>query len=282
MKTKNILSLTAAVLSGTSVFASIQVPVGNALLQDFSGATAPLFTEWSTNPLFGTVPAAGLLYGGGGTAITDNTTFNNQVALLASTDVNQPVISGSALGTNQQAKWRSDLQHLATQPTGLSFNAIMANMTNAAAVPLTGISLSWVGGIDLAPSVNVNATDDNGYLNGHRLYYSTTGLLNSFQPVTSPLNAQTQVGNYLFPAATTGTPSQTWTASITFPASVAPGAPFYLMWVDDNAATNNDGAYYIDNVQVTGVPEPTSVIALLAGLGVLASRRRRPSALPRN
>ncbi len=249
-------------LLATSARAAIPVPVGNAPLQNFT--ILPALTDWSTQAAV--TPATGPFAGAGG-GITGDTSFDTQVALLAASDMGTVLLSGAASGTSQSAKWRSDLQHAATQPTGVSFNGIMATMSNAAAVPLTSINLSWTGGVDLAASTNVNATDDNGYLNGHRLYYSTsaTGAAGSFLPV----------GNYLFPASTTATPSQTWAATINFPTSVAPSAQFYLLWVDDNALTNNDGAYFIDDVQVTGVPEPTSVATLLAGLGILASRRRR-------
>jgi hypothetical protein len=142
----------------------------------------------------------------------------------------------------------------------------MGNLLVGGTNSLTGMSVVWDSAIDLASTAGANT--DDAIFNGHRLYYSVGGAVGSFKPVANYLFASgsvlnsTAIGNV---------------ANIVFDSAVAPGTNIYVVWADDNAAINADGAYGIDNVSFTGVavPEPSLLGALLVIGGMSLGRRRR-------
>lgn len=56
-----------------------------------------------------------------------------------------------------------------------------------------------------------------------------------------------------------------------------PDTDLWLRWEDTQLAGNADDGLAIDNVRFSAVPEPSSLLLLLAGAGIAAARRRRPS-----
>ncbi len=61
-----------------------------------------------------------------------------------------------------------------------------------------------------------------------------------------------------------------------FTASVADGGSLYVAFLYDQSGAGN--AFYIDNLSITAVPEPTAAATLLLGLGALFFTRRRQRA----
>ncbi|HUP82202.1 MAG TPA: hypothetical protein VM260_26855 [Pirellula sp.] len=93
-------------------------------------------------------------------------------------------------------------------------------------------------------------------LPGHRVYWSLSGNVNTWNPI----------GNF----GTVGTvnfnvPFGTWAA----------GTDAYVLWLDDNAATNPDGLYTLDNVAFTAVPEPSSGLLGLSAIIAVGVKRRK-------
>ncbi len=237
-----------------------------------TAGAAPGVSDWSTTS-FTAAQTTGPFAANSGT-ITDDATFNTQVALLAASDMVTALASVVANGTNSKGKIVTASNvgpftspHLATQATTLSFTGLLGNLVVGGINPLTGMNVVWDSGIDLAASLTT-AGSDSAYLNGHRLYYSVGGAVGSFKPVA----------NYLWASGTaTNTTTLNNTANIVFDSVVLPGTSVYVLWGDDNAATNNDGSFAIDNVRFTGVavPEPAllSTVLLLGGFSALRRRR---------
>jgi hypothetical protein len=236
------------------------------------GAVAPPIADWSTNANFATVPTTGTFAGGGG-GITNVATFDSALALAAASDMAAALQVVTANGTNQQGKYVNSSvlgqftsPHLATQSTGLSWTGIMGNLIVGGTSSLSGMSVVWDSAIDLASTAG--ATTDDGFANGHRLYYSVGGAVGSFKPVA----------NYFFASgAAVNSTMLNNTANIVFDSPAAPGTSIYVVWGDDNALTNVDGAFAIDNVRFTGtaVPEPSLLGTMLFAVGMGVSRRRR-------
>jgi len=108
-----------------------------------------------------------------------------------------------------------------------------------------------------------------------RVYYSTTSAtggyirinqLDFFAPQTDPANADRPLdGN--------AAANRTYLTSGALATTIAPGAKFYIRWYDQNDLNTRDHGLAIDDVQVTGTPEPAAIG--LMGLGITAMLRRR-------
>jgi hypothetical protein len=238
---------------------------------DSYGAAGPAASNWSTTAL--TAAAATGPFAVGSGTITNTATFDTQLSLLAATDMATALAVVAANGTNAKGKYVNSNTvgiftnpHLATQVTALSWSGIMGNLVVGGTDNLTGMSVVWDSAIDAVSAAG--ATADDGFVNGHRLYYSVGGAVGSFKPVANYFFASGSLVN----ASTLNN-----TANIVFDSPAAPGTSIYVVWADDNAATNADGGYAIDNVRFTGiaVPEPSLLGSLLVLGGISLGRRRR-------
>ena len=184
-------------------------------------------------------------FAGGAGTITNTTNFDAQLALLAANDMFTALNSSIAVGTNQKGKIITASNvgpftspHLATQVTSLSWTGVMGNLVVGGTSSLTGMSVVWDSGIDVASTTGANT--DDAVFNGHRLYYSVGGAVGSFKPVASYLFASGSAVNSTI---------LNNTANIVFDSPVAPGTNVFVVWADDNALANVDGAFAIDNVR---------------------------------
>jgi hypothetical protein len=238
---------------------------------DSYGAVGPAASDWSTTSL--TAATTTGTFAAAAATITNVATFDTQLNLLAATDMATALAVVTGNGTNQKGKYVNSNAigaftnpHLATQVTSLSWSGVMGNLVVGGTDSLSGMSVVWDSAIDLASGAG--ATADDGFANGHRLYYSVGGAVGSFKPVA----------NYFFASGSlVNTTALNNAANIVFDSPAAPGTSIYVVWADDNAATNVDGGYAIDNVRFTGiaVPEPSLLGSMLVLGGITLARRRR-------
>lgn len=172
--------------------------------------------------------------------------------LASGTGANQlgALATVASYGTGVNARWNSTTGAIFTQPTNNYYQALLATVTNSTGGTLNSLSLTY----DL---YNVSNTADENHVNGHRVYFSTTGAAGSWVNLSDFNGIDDTTANL-----TTTINGLNW----------ASGTSVYVMWADDNASSA-DATLALDNVRWTAVPEPS--VALLGGLGVLGLLRRR-------
>lgn len=158
---------------------------------------------------------------------------------------------------------------------GFGNHSLDLRLTNNTGQAITSFSLTYDGEVWI-----------NSGASGFTMYYSTTGLANSwtlmgstfnFAPTTAYPAAGSPAGNGENEALD-GNLSANRNASIggvyTPTEAIAAGSTFYLRWYDGNDGGTTDRGVAIDNVLITAVPEPTA-LALLGGLGMFTAFSRR-------
>ena len=234
MRKSNLLTsllLTASIAwSGTSAEAAIPVGVGGAGPLTFG--TAPVQADF-----------AGAVLRGVGTTFADATTLDPAVQTI---DVSSNFFS--ALLTVAEAtpsthagafRYNSTGRYLQARPTTGGTNAasvLLGTFQNTSGGDLPNLSLSY----DFAVFVPLA-----GQLPGFNVYYSLTGLPNSW--VVIPSLTQNEVAGNHSAALSLGS----WPAS----------ALLYVLWVDDNADAITDPGYSIDNLAIAlpGIPPSISI-----------------------
>ena len=257
-----------ATLTVTS-HASISL-TGGTVTETFTAQ--PPATSWST-----TAAVAGVFGTSAATITTDNTAdgrvgtaaFQTGVVTAAflSTQLPAAAIAGTvANGTNAQTLYHST-GFVGTPPTGSDGTLLMATLTNNTGGTILSLSVAYDLGIQ-----NNNVPQATGLqleeIPGHRVYWSLTGLANSWTPI----------GDFGFRATGVTTDPATRTQGFSMVAPVANwanGTNAYIVWLDDNATNNPDGTYYLDNIAFTPTPEPTSGLLAMSALGVFGLVRRR-------
>ena len=156
--------------------------------------------------------------------------------------------------TNNLARWNSSNMGLQTRPTGNRATTLLATLVNDSGSSTSSVSISY----DFV--VEDNAGDEQ--VPGFQAFYSVAGDGSDWMAIPE------------FTGLTGSAPS----VNLTPTGGWNPGDNLYILWVDDNAASNNgtviDDGLLIDNFTVV-VPEPSSIV--LGALGLLAGigRRRR-------
>lgn len=225
---------------------------GTTGLQTFDAI--PAAADWSTI-------STGIA--GDQATINSVATLNTFVASLTAATVSNTLGSSTTNppSANAAARWNGTNFYLQTRPTGVAATVLMATLANGSGSSVTGITLAYDLGRTNAnpPTAAIPEVIDN-----HILYYSLTGLANSWEQMTFSSSLNTTPGTVV-PTLASQTLSSPWLN----------GSNLYLLWADDNV-DGTDDAFTIDNFTVRGIPEPGA--GLLAGIaaacGLIVRRRR--------
>lgn len=177
---------------------------------------------------------------------------------------------------------------LSTSPTGITGNALQLSLTNNTGSALSSVAISY----DIVKFYDGNkqSSIEAGYpvgeeLPGYQLFYSLNGSTWSNVSALNPVSTADGI-HPLMPVGTvnnngvTGPVDYSVTsisnANLTFASAWGVGQTLKLRWVDDNAINiSADQIIGLNNVSIAAVPEPETYAMFLAGLGLLALRRRR-------
>src|SRR5688572_15962487 len=141
--------------------------------------------------------------------------------------------TGNAPGANANAVWSSTGLYLQTRPTGNRATVLMGKFVNNTGSNVTQVTISYrltiTGG---------GGSEESG--RGTRVYFSLSGLQNSWTNVPSLNNMQFTEDSFIA-AASVGL---NWTN----------GGSFFLAWLDDNSSAGTDSGNQYDNfsLRVTG------------------------------
>ena len=217
---KKLLSTTTLILAITAlnVVAAISIgPGGTSGTVTFADATPPPLDEWATRSI-----------GGGSGDYATTVALDDAVNLVAASTINTnfPTTATVPPGNrNLLARYNTGGQYLQTFPTGNGATLVMATVTNGTGQAATTFTLTY----DLTNPTT--ATGNEGNLPGHRVYFSFTGLPQSWQPIPG-------LSGSALPGAKSGS----------FNLGNWPdGAPIYIVWADDNG-DGDDPCWTIDNV----------------------------------
>ncbi len=224
------LPLAALLVGAVSTQAQISVNLGVNPTIDFS-ATPPA-SEWSTST---NTPGFGL-QGGGAGGLANPAAVDAAAQNVDHTTVNEalPAFTGG-FAANARTRHKSDSGLVVLQPTSVAANVLKATLRNTSGGTMTGLGVQYM--YNLHGGVPTGGSEDTE-VPGLRAYYSTSGAPGSWTFIP-----QFTVG--------LGVPSNTVSAIL--PVNWADGTDMYIMWVDDNTATNPDGTNSIDNVVFTGM-----------------------------
>ncbi len=224
--TKTLITLLAALGCATGVLKA-QISVGPTGVGPIDFSTTPLPpSEWATLDI--TTGNAG--------------TYSNPAAVdagaqtLDQSTITTPLGIATANGTARLARQNTTAGYLVTQPTGVPAAVLKATLRNTSGATLTDITVSYNFIVAVA-----GVTDEAP---GHRVFYSTTGLPDSWQ---------------LLPSLSGLTASAAVSAGITL--NWLDNTDIYLLWLDDNNQTGADGAFAIDNFAVVPGLPPCPAIA---------------------
>jgi hypothetical protein len=151
-------------------------------------------------------------------------------------------------------------------------STIGASFVNDTGLPLAGVTIAYTG--EQWRRGNGNLPDTLNFAYSTDATSLTTGTwadenaLDLNSPVTTnPRNVALDGNAAANRTAVAGT--------LVFATPVAPGATFFIRWVDFNSTAQED-ALGIDDFSITPVPEPATVLGVAAaGLGLLGWARRR-------
>jgi outer membrane protein assembly factor BamB len=181
---------------------------------------------WSTYSVPRSAPADGKI-----------ATCHLRMASIAAEDITGTLGTKAAAGPDANAYWNSGLQRVVTQPTGGECTLLMATLLNQAEGTVDSLAVSYTMA-DTVPGVKEA-------IKGHLVYYSLTGASDSWIYAGS---------NVMAKLPGTNTVSFTLTSL-----SWQPGANLYIVWMDDNGASNPDGDFSIDDITFTPTVPPFGV-----------------------
>ena len=227
------IAVLLASLAGTSALrAATLVPLtGTTVTFD----ALPAATEFSTFSIAGAAAT-----------LTTAAQVDTAVQALTASGITTQLGSQAAspIASNALGQFSSTAFNIQTRPTGNNATVVLGTFQNAAGGPINSLALDYDFG-SLAPVA------ESPGLEGHRVYFSPTGLANSWAVIPSVSNI-----------ATAGHLS----ATVSF-AQVAPNAPFYLLFADDNGPGGPDAAFSIDNLHLVPTLAPVAGANLVYNLG---------------
>jgi hypothetical protein len=230
MRSRTIL-LAVAALAGLAVSSSAVILVGPTGTGTLTFDAVPAATEWS-----------GASLAGSDTTIGSTSDMDAAIQLLAASAINQQLGNDGATppGTHgSRPYWSSVLNAIYSRPNNtIAGMECMANLQNNTGGSVTNVLVKY--------DLYVGAGPVTEQLNGHRVYFSLTGLAGSWQVIP----ALSGVGSIGTNSLSANINLGTW----------ANGASLYLLWADDNASGGTDDEYFaIDNFSVTPVTPPILV-----------------------
>ena len=213
----------AAAHGALSVPASLTTGV-----QNFSAT--PAATEWSTVSMTGAAAT-----------LTSVSAVETAAQALTAAGVATALGTQTANPTNVIAQRSSNSNFIYTAATGNNATALMATLQNDSGSALSTITVAYDhtrigGGVEESM--------------GHRVFYSLTGLANSWT---------------LIPALSGIGTNQALSTNVVLSSSWANTTKLYLLWVDDNGS-GTDGPFTIDNFVVTASANTPPVVTLTAPL----------------
>ena len=194
--------------------------------------------------------------------ITDNAGFDAKIiaaanaatitTVLGSSGTIPPSNSGVARFNTGVATTPAGITFLQTRPTGVDYILLLTPVSNdsGAAISTATVAYDYSKATDTATET----------IKGLRAYWSLTGTPGSWQLI--PALSKDTTGTYDAPEKVSGV--------ITFPAPIAPGGTFFLLWADQNSS-GTDASYHIDNLKVSSGGAPAAVISGSAAPGTRAT-----------
>lgn len=189
----------------------------------------PPASEWATRDTF----------------VGDSTTYNTPASLdIGAQTFDQSTITNALLATTvdgnaRLARHNTAQSYLVTRPEGPPAMVLKATLRNTSAAGISSITVSY--------DFTVSIVGPHETAPGHRVFFSLTGqsntwqLIPSFSGLTNATNVRATLSFEVWPNNT----------------------DLYLLWLDDNAVTNPEGAHTIDNFAVSevqlAIPRPTIV-----------------------
>lgn len=207
----------ASGLSITNEPEATAISVGVTGSKTYNFAEAPDAREFST-----------FNWTGGANSVTDTPALiDGKVAAfdIATIATALAGATGTPPNAGASAVWAQDGGYLQTRPTGVEGEVILARIRNDSGATKAAITVSYDETVE-SPVVEEAL--------GHLVYYSQTGLPNSWLPVVAVDGSTT--GAKSFDLTLTG-----WTA----------GSFVYVLFVDDNGSGSPDTSVEIDNFRVT-------------------------------
>ena len=192
----------------------------------------PAATEWST-----------LSVGTGSGTITNAAQLDAAVQLLSAAGITAALPASAIYPPVETAlaQWNSNRQLVQTRPSGNSFTVLMATLRNDSGQSRPLLTVVY----DLGAVTNSLTGPEP--VPGHRVYFSRTGAAGSWQFIPELSLATPGV-------AVTSLNLGNWPA----------GTFLYLLWADDNATTETDGAYTLDNFSVSPITVDGSVLEIVS------------------
>jgi hypothetical protein len=155
--------------------------------------------------------------------------------------------SGAPPNSASLAVWANAGYYLQTRPTQNAGTLLLATFTNKTTLNATRIHINY-------EFTTNRATIGTEEVRGHRVYYSLTGLANSWTNL----------------AALSQAPAGVLSVDLDLNGMWMIDAPFYLLWADDNGTASPDDALDIDNFAlqvVDGVAQSASCTLSTPGNG---------------
>ncbi len=203
--------------------AQILVGVGGAGPITFPAEPPLVVTEWATQD--------NILPGDAATYTTPGD-VDGAAQLINASAIVTALTRSTAAGTARVARHNTNGTYVYTQPTGVPVAVLKATLRNDTGGDVTAITVSY--------NYSIVATPVTDSAPGQRVFYSTDGVAGNWQ---------------LLPAFSGQTAAALLSAGITFGTPWAAGTDIFLMWVDDNNQSGNDGGFAIDNFAVAiGLP----------------------------
>ena len=200
---------------------------------------------------FSTLPAAAdwsyINLAGANSTYTTPAQMDAAVAALTAssitTQLNTDPSPAAAPGTNAFGNWNQAGLFIHTRPTGNGASIIMCTLVNGIGNPASSVTISY----DFT-RVSIGAEDDPAF-NGHRAYYSLTGLANSW----------TVISEFTVTDSSFVSGRLTSTLNIAWPS----GGTLYVLWADDNGVpVSPDTALEIDNFSASAVSAAQVPVAI--------------------